>query len=204
MSHAVSDTDDLTSLIEAADVLAVGPGLGTGAWARQIFNVVRENRLPCVWDADALNLLAAAPFSANHRIVTPHPGEAARLLNSDTRSVQRDRLAALRSLTGMYGGVAVLKGAGTLVGCGDDVPRVCLSGNPGMAAPGMGDVLTGIIAALLAQGATAPLAAAAGVELHARAGDVAAEWGLRGMIASDLVAALRRVLRANDSRVVRP
>jgi NAD(P)H-hydrate epimerase len=108
--------------------------------------------------------------------------------------IQADRVAAVESLQQRYGGIAVLKGAGSLVATGDDVPWISTSGNPGMAAAGMGDVLTGIIAALLAQGLNAAQAALVGVESHARAGDVAARGGERGLIASDLVAALRDVI----------
>jgi len=100
----------------------------------------------------------------------------------------------LTQLRERYGGVVVLKGSGTLVSAGSGVPWLCTSGNPGMAAPGMGDVLTGVVAALLAQGLTPEDAAAIGVEVHARAGDRAAESGERGLLASDLLAELRSVI----------
>jgi ADP-dependent NAD(P)H-hydrate dehydratase / NAD(P)H-hydrate epimerase len=152
-----------------------------------------KSELPAVWDADALNLLAAKPDSAKNRIITPHPGEAATLLGSETVEIQADRPAALEALTTRYGGTAVLKGAGTLISASSDVPFICTAGNPGMAAPGTGDVLTGVVAAMLAQGLSVPAAAAAGVELHARSGDLAAKGGERGMLASDLIAALPAV-----------
>ena len=144
--------------------------------------------------ADALNWLAETPGEARNRVITPHPAEAARLLGSDTATVQADRRAAVMELQARFGGVAVLKGAGSLVFGGAEPPWLCTAGNPGMAAAGMGDVLTGVIAALLAQGLGPEEAAAAGVELHARAGDVAARSGERGLLAGDLIAALRDVV----------
>ena len=154
---------------------------------------VAASELPAIWDADALNLLTAMPATAEKRIVTPHPGEAGTLLGSNVAEIQIDRPAALQALVAKYGGIAVLKGAGTLISSTSDVPFICTSGNPGMAAPGMGDVLTGVIAALLAQGLSLTVAAAVGVELHARAGDVAAAAGERGMLASDVLGALPTV-----------
>lgn len=190
MSHGISSPKDLSQLIEKVDVIAFGPGLGLSDWARELYGLVSTSGKPAVWDADALNLLAGSPVSSAHRVITPHPGEAARLLGTTAAEIQADRPASLQSLSARYGGVAVLKGAGTLISSASGVPLVCTSGNPGMAAPGMGDVLTGVIAALLAQGLSPQDAAAVGVELHARAGDVAALGGERGMLASDLIAAL--------------
>jgi NAD(P)H-hydrate epimerase len=192
MSHAVSSREELSELIDKADVIAFGPGLGCSDWARALFAEIAASGKPAVWDADALNLLALTPSSIGNRIITPHPGEAATLLGVDSAEVQADRPGALASLAAKYGGVAVLKGAGTLISS-ESVPFICTAGNPGMAAPGMGDVLTGVIAALLAQGLSTGDAAAGGVELHARAGDAAAQGGERGMLASDLIAALPRV-----------
>lgn len=194
MSHAVEDADALAPLLERATAIAFGPGLGTSDWARQLYAVVNEIELPCVWDADALNLLAEAPADSERRIITPHPGEAARLLGESTAAVQGDRRAALRALKDRLGGVVVLKGANTLVTSKKAVPWLCTAGNPGMAAAGMGDVLTGIIAALLAQGLGKEASAVVGVEAHARAGDRAARVGERGTIASDLIAELRHVV----------
>jgi NAD(P)H-hydrate epimerase len=131
---------------------------------------------------------------AKNRIITPHPGEAASLLGISAGQVQADRRGAVEQLQARFGGVAVLKGAGTLVkGPTEDI-WVTTSGNPGMAAPGMGDVLTGIIAALLGQGLPLVDAATAGVEIHAQVGDVASLQGERGMIASDLLAELRSIV----------
>lgn len=194
MSHAVANAADLEPLLEKADVLAFGPGLGRSAWAQEMYERISTVTQPMVWDADALNLLAANPKSVGHRVITPHPGEAATLLGATTRTVQAGRPNALARLAEKYGGTVVLKGAGTLVSSSASVPVLCTSGNPGMASPGMGDVLTGIVAALLGQGLDPEQAAAAGVEFHARAGDRAAVAGERGLVASDLMEQLRAIL----------
>jgi len=193
MSHGINGEMALSTLLENVDVVAFGPGLGQSDWARELYEVVVKSELPAVWDADALNLLAATPNSADNRIITPHPGEAASLLGSITADIQADRPAALEALTRKYGGTTVLKGAGTLISARSEVPFICTAGNPGMAAAGMGDVLTGVVAALLAQGLPMSSAAAVGVELHARAGDLAARAGERGMLASDVISALQSV-----------
>ena len=192
MPHGIAEAGELEPLLERASVIAFGPGLGRSDWAEDLFRYVAELSLPAVWDADALNFLAEEPGVADHRVITPHPGEAARLLGIDTAAVQADRPAALAALVSRYGGVAVLKGAGSLTS--GEVPYLCTAGNPGMGSAGMGDVLTGVIAGLVAQGLVPELAAAVGVEAHARAGDLAAAGGERGLIASDLMAELRQVL----------
>ncbi|MDJ0700998.1 MAG: NAD(P)H-hydrate dehydratase [Woeseiaceae bacterium] len=194
MSHPVSTPKDLDGLLDRADVVAFGPGLGQTDWARALFGVVDTCGKPCVWDADALNLLAEAPGTSDARIITPHPGEAGRLLESTAGAVQADRPAALRKLAKNYGGIAVLKGAGSLVSSAEGAPWICTAGNPGMAAAGMGDVLTGVIAALLAQGHSIENAAAFGVQVHAMAGDRAALAGQRGLVATDLIAELRTIV----------
>lgn len=187
-----------------ATVIAIGPGLGRDGWAQRLWTQVRQvEGTPVVADADALNLLAASPAKLPaHWILTPHPGEAARLLGSDIAAIQADRLAAVRELHARYGAVIILKGAGTLVAGtpGDSVEiSICDRGNPGMATAGMGDVLTGIIAGLLAQlsrgsGASPEVAlhaARLAVLVHALAGDSAAQGGQRGLIAGDLIGELR-------------
>ncbi len=194
MTHGIEGAADLDPLLAIADVLAFGPGLGRSEWARELFAVVASDSRPAVWDADALNLLADEPGCADARILTPHPGEAGVLLGKPAAGIQSDRIAAVRALREKFGGVAVLKGAGSLISAGEEPPSICTAGNPGMASAGMGDVLTGIIAALLAQGLSAAEAALVGVETHARAGDRAARDGERGLIASDLMAELRAVM----------
>ena len=194
MSHGIANADDLDALIATADVIAFGPGLGRSAWAQGLYQRVAADERPCVWDADALNLLADAGGHVANRVITPHPGEAATLLDTSAGNIQADRLAALQGLQQRVGGSVVLKGAGSLVSSADGIPWICTAGNPGMAAPGMGDVLTGIIAALLAQGLGPEQAACVGVQAHALAGDSAARQGERGLMASDLIAELRAVL----------
>ena len=194
---AAESADALAPLLAAADAVAIGPGLGLGEQAAKLFDAVADGSGPAVIDADALTLLARQPRRRDDWILTPHPGEAARLLGSDSATVQRDRLAAAQAIAERYGGVCVLKGAGTIVAARSTTPSVCDRGNPGMATPGSGDVLTGIVAALAAAGAEGRQAAAAGVWLHATAGDRAAGSRPRGLIASDLLEELRRAV--NDS-----
>ena len=191
MSHGVADASELEPLLQRADVVAFGPGLGQSDWARALYARVATLSRPTVWDADALNLLAEQPQPADSRVITPHPGEAGRLLGVSAAEIQADRAGALESLQARYGGTVVLKGAGSLVSS-QPVPYLCSAGNPGMGSAGMGDVLTGVIAALLAQGVAE--AAAIGVEAHARAGDRAAASGERGLLASDLLDQLRAVV----------
>jgi NAD(P)H-hydrate epimerase len=195
--HGVTQPTALPPLLESVDVVAIGPGLGRSDWARALFEHVLASGRRLVLDADALNLLAEQQWAAPAgSVLTPHPGEAARLLQSDTRAVQADRLGALRRLTVRHpGAVVVLKGAGTLIGSVDErgispVPGICERGNPAMAAAGMGDVLTGAIAGILAQCRDPWLAARAGVMAHALAGDELARERDRGILALELAEAL--------------
>lgn len=193
MCHAVETPEHLDELIDRATVVALGPGLGRDDWAWQMFRRAIGTSPQKVVDADALNVLAEESLQRDDWILTPHPGEAARLLGTDGASIQADRLAAVREIARRYGGVAVLKGHGTLIGTRDSLPTLVRRGNPGMATAGMGDVLTGIVAGLLAQFPSDPLAAAsAAVHVHGFAGDLAtADGGERGLIAGDLFAHLR-------------
>jgi NAD(P)H-hydrate epimerase len=191
MCHGVSDRKDLAVLLDRSDTVAIGPGLGTDGWAQDLLEAVLSSGLPAVVDADGLNLLAQRPRRCEHWILTPHPGEAARLLASSTGAIQGARVDAVKELAERFGGTIVLKGAGTLVSSTEGPPWLCTAGNPGMAAPGMGDVLTGVIAALVAQGASLEKAAITGVQVHGQAGDMAAGRTPRGLLASDLMPALR-------------
>ncbi len=191
MCHAIESAKELAPLLERATVIALGPGLGTGKWSQAMFDAILESRLPMIVDADALNLLARADARRDDWILTPHPGEAARLIARKTAEIQLDRRGSLEQLAKKYGGTVVLKGAGSLISAVDGPHWLCTAGNPGMAAAGMGDVLTGIIAAFRAQGLDRELAAVSGVEVHARAGDAAAARGQRGLMASDLIEELR-------------
>ena len=187
--EAASDLDDLIGLVDAA---VVGPGLGRSDWASACLERVLASGLPLVADADALNLVAAAPVARGQWVITPHPGEAARLLASTVEEVERDRLASVRALADRYDAVAILKGANTLVASGGGPPAVCDRGNPGMASGGMGDVLSGVIGGLLVQTRDLSQSARMGVLLHALAGDDAAPAGQRGTLAADLMPYLRR------------
>jgi len=194
MVHAVQDAQDLQALLPRAGVIAIGPGLGQDDWARELWRQMLASGKPLVIDADALNLLAKAPQPPGDAILTPHPGEAARLLGLSTAQVQADRFTAAKALADRFHAVVVLKGAGSVVAAPDSVPRVIAAGNPGMAVGGMGDLLTGIIAALRAQGLGAFDAASTGALLHSLAGDAAASDGQRGLLPTDLLAPLRRLV----------
>lgn len=190
---------------EQVAVVVIGPGLGQSAWGQGLLQQVLTNWSgPMIIDADGLNGLAAfQPEPYPEWILTPHPGEAGRLLNQATAAVQADRFTAVRQLQRRYGGVAVLKGAGSLVqaldSAGEPVTWLCDQGNPGMASGGMGDVLAGLIGGLRAQGLSAVQSACLGVYLHAQAGDIAArEAGERGLLASDLWLPLRQLLNPRN------
>lgn len=198
MSHGVASGQELAPLLARATVVAIGPGLGQSAWSGQLLQVAQQQSLPLVIDADALNLLSQGQWDEsckrNSWILTPHPGEAARLLGCSVAQIQADRFQAVNQLQQRYGGVVVLKGAGTLISDGQTV-RLCARGNPGMASGGMGDVLTGLIAALVAQGLTLFDAAVIGVDVHAHAADrLARRMGERGLAATDLIPEIRRLL----------
>lgn len=195
MVHAVASSEDLRGLIDRADVIALGPGLGQSDWGLQLAAEACASGRPMVLDADALNLLAAGRIAASvNCVLTPHPGEAARLLGVDVAAIAQDRYAAVRELARRFRAIVVLKGAGSLVVDRDGAVAVCPFGNPGMASGGMGDALTGIIAALIAQGLGLVDAARAGITVHALAGDRAAGNGERGLLATDLIAELRMLV----------
>jgi len=196
LCRGVTQRSDVQAIVARADVIAVGPGLGKSAWSQLLWNCAYDTATPLIVDADALNLLAVDPARRDNWILTPHPGEAARLLQCDVASIEQDRYAAVTALQQRYGGVCVLKGAGTLIANGRDPIVVIETGNPGMASGGMGDVLTGVIAALLAQGLSLSAAANVGAALHGAAGDAAAVDGERGMLASDLLPKIRRLVNA--------
>jgi NAD(P)H-hydrate epimerase len=194
ISHAVADARDLRPLLERAGVVVIGPGLGKSGWAKSLLACVLDTVLPLVVDADALNLLAVQGGRRDNWVLTPHPGEAGRLLRQPTAAVQADRFAAVRAIQDRHAGSVVLKGAGSIVCSGDGPFAVCAAGNPGMATAGMGDVLSGVIGGLLAQGMSLAEATLAGVCLHACAGDRAALGGERGLLARDVIAELRPLL----------
>lgn len=204
MVKAVEESEDLDSLLPLASVVVLGPGLGQSDWSRLCLKIALaalvKNPVPLVLDADALNFLSQG-LGINEighvkdLILTPHPGEAARLLDSNTGDIQQDRVKAAEKLQASFGGVCILKGAGTLVSYrqgGRLQTNQCAHGNPGMASGGMGDVLSGVLGGLLAQGYSASDSARLGVCIHSRAADiVAARDGERGMLASDLLESIR-------------
>lgn len=192
MSHAVEDAEQLMPLLDKATVVVIGPGLGQDQWAQCVLQQIANLNKPCVWDADALNWLAAHPCKLNKGVFTPHPGEAARLLNCSTAEIAKDRFAAVQALQSAYGGVWILKGAGSLITDGNHI-WISTTGNPGMASGGMGDVLAGICGSLMAQGLGVLEACQLAVYVHGQAADLsAAQEGERGMLASDLIVKLRQ------------
>lgn len=193
MVHAVDDAAAFGAALAGTDTLAVGPGLGQADWGTTLFHRALGHSGPIVVDADALSGLAGSGIRREDWVLTPHPGEAARLLETTVGAILADRFAAAEAIVERYGGSVVLKGAGTLI---IDKQRcvVCTEGNPGMASGGMGDVLTGVIAGLRAQGLKAFEAACLGVQAHARAADRAAREGERGLLAADVLEGLRRVV----------
>ena len=197
MSHGVETLDELMPLIKRANVIAIGPGLGQSEWAKLLFARVLESDLPIIIDADGLNLLAEEEQSSQNWVITPHPGEAARLLKTDVSTIQSDRFQSARDLHEKYHGPVVLKGAGSITIDLEGNLYVCSEGNPGMSTGGMGDVLTGVIAGLVAQGIDIERATQVGVLIHARAGDMAASSGERGMMATDLMPHLRELANPN-------
>ncbi|MDF2488512.1 MAG: nnr [Pseudomonas sp.] len=199
MALGVSSANQLMGVLARASVVVVGPGLGQASWGRSLLSAVASAQLPQVWDADALNLLASTPLALpSASVITPHPGEAARLLGVSTEAVQADRPGAARKLARKYASVCVLKGAGTLVADPAGRLALCSRGHPAMAGAGLGDVLTGVLAALLAQGLADWDAACLGVWLHACAGERLGVNG-RGLAAGDLIPVIRELLEEHSA-----
>ena len=205
MVRGVEDGTQLDEFSGQVDVLVTGTGLGQLPWSEDMLVSCLEFPVPVVIDADGLNLLAGMSFKWKDRlpgnwILTPHPAEAARLLKSTARQVQLDRVGTAQSIARNFQAFVVLKGCGTVVAAPDGRYAICPFGNPGMATAGSGDVLAGVIGAMVAQGIDDLWQAAmAGVLAHALAGDLAAaQGGERGLLASDITRCLPRVL--NPSR----
>lgn len=179
-----------TAIVDRADVVLIGSGLGRTAFGAEFWGAAQSWPQPRVIDGDGLYWLAQQPKRHAAQVLTPHEGEAARLLQCNVGDVRNDRPGICRAIQQRYGGVCVLKGTGTLISDGDGL-WLCPYGNAGMATAGMGDALAGIIAGLIAQGLAPSAAAQLGVWLHARAGDAtAARFGDRGFMTSDVIAAL--------------
>ncbi len=201
MAYGVADTKKLKVLADRADVMAIGPGYGNSAWGQALFSCLADTPQYKVIDADALKLLAAESMFCDRWVLTPHPGEAAKLLSTDSRTVQSDRLCAAKEIVHKFGGICVLKGSGTII-CSKRHAVVCPLGSAAMATAGMGDVLSGVVAALLAQSLPSTTfktgasnnatdwlytAVLRGVYLHALAAERAAGSRRRGVLASDLM-----------------
>jgi hydroxyethylthiazole kinase-like uncharacterized protein yjeF len=199
MAVGVESANQLLALGAGASVWVVGPGLGQGAWGRSLLSAASISSAVQVWDADALNLLAQGvvklPVNA---VLTPHPGEAGRLLGISSAEVQADRPAAARALAQRYGQVCVLKGAGSFIAAPSGELWLCERGHPVMAGAGLGDVLAGLIGSLLGQGLPAVDAARLAVYLHACAGERLASQG-RGLAASDLCAVIRELMQEHSA-----
>ena len=200
MVHGLIHGSELPTLLDAASVVVCGPGIGRSAWGQQMLEQVVASGKPRVLDADALNLLSGrVAIPADNHILTPHPGEAARLLNCLVPEVEADRMAAARNLQALYGGTVLLKGAGTVVASEDGGLDIISGSNPGMATGGMGDVLSGIVAAVLAQIGDGQKAAVLGASVHLAAADRAARTtGFIGLIPTDVIDALPLVFRESE------
>jgi len=206
------DASAVQEVLSKATVIVVGPGLGTNAWGQKLLQSVLLTSKPMVVDADALNILASGCLNAHlsslrlqASVITPHPGEASRLLNVSTQQINQDRIAAVERLQKQFSSVVLLKGSGTLIGASiganfkNEPDDLCLSlcpyGNPGMGSGGMGDVLSGIIGSLMAQGINPDQSAKLGACAHACAADNMVEtFGERGLMATDLIDEVRRLI----------
>ena len=193
LAHFDLEKSDNIEAYNWATNLVIGPGLGNDNWAKKLFLDALESDLAMVLDADGLNLLAHNPVKRDNWILTPHPGEAAHLLGCSIADIEKDRFNAARELQQVFGGVIILKGAGTLI-CDNKRSYIANVGNPGMASGGMGDVLSGIIGGLLAQGLDLLQAAILGVCIHGLSADLAAEKDERGLLASDLFPYIRKLV----------
>ena len=196
MVSAVAHRNDIVPLLAWADAVVIGPGLGAAPWGEQMLHAALASAKPLLVDADALRLIAQrpSPLPAGS-VLTPHPGEAAALLGASSAAIQADRCRAAATLARTYAATAVLNGQGSLV-AGDAGLAMSLSGNPGMASGGMGDVLSGIIGSFLAQGVPAAAAARLGTELHAVAADRAAQRvGRIALLPMDVIDELGALLK---------
>lgn len=199
----LTDHELLQKPLSQASIIILGPGLGQSDWSEFLYDVTiqyaQANQVPCLVDADGLNLLAKhqSGFRAsNHVIFTPHPGEAGRLLGKTTEDIQKNRTESIQALQKKLGGVVVLKGHESLVCTAKEPLYVCQAGNSAMASGGMGDLLSGIIAGLVTQGLSLWQATQMGVLLHAKAGEKTLKAkGGPSLLASDLLPELKPLLK---------
>ena len=206
MVNEVNSGQDLEELLEKPDTIVIGPGLGQSAWSEQMlqktFIEAKKRNLPVVMDADALNLLSKLKLASGtpkKLVITPHPGEAAKLLKRPVETIQRDRFKSVMDLEKKLSAVSVLKGSGSLV-CsranGTQKIGVCNAGNPGMAKGGMGDILSGVIGSFISQGLSLAAATEAGVDIHSKAADLTElEMGELGLLPSDVINNIRYLLK---------
>lgn len=201
MVQSVTHGSELRPLIDAATVIVCGPGIGQGAWGQQMLQQVVASGKPRVLDADALNLLSTRVAQrAEEQVLTPHPGEAARLLGCTVPDVEADRIAAAIRLQELHGGVVLLKGAGTVVADGEGVPVIVSGSNPGMATGGMGDVLAGMIGSIWGQVNNAQQATVAGASLHLEAARAASgSRGYMGLLPADVIEILPTILSQTEN-----
>ncbi len=205
MAIGVSSGQELEPFLSRPSVLVLGPGLGTSAWSEQLLQKALDTKISMVIDADALNIISSGKIqisreNAENCVITPHPGEAARLLNISVKEVELDRVSAVIELQKVFGTTVVLKGLGTIV-CGrsSEVVSICPYGNPGMASAGMGDLLSGVIGGLLAQSLSCISAAELGCCLHSHAADVLVDQlGQRGLMATDLLRSISNQLMIQE------
>jgi NAD(P)H-hydrate epimerase len=197
MCRGVERPSDLDAFQAVSDALVLGPGLGQTDWAQALWEALVLAEMPLVLDADGLNWLAKYPKERKHWVLTPHAGEAARLLGKLPAMIEQDRLGSANAIARKYGAITILKGARSLIAepvePNETLVSVCSYGNPGMATAGVGDVLAGVLGGLLAQLRDPGRVARIGVVLHALAGDAAAKEGERGLVASDLLPHIRRL-----------
>ena len=206
MVNGVNSGQDLENLLEKPDTIVIGPGLGQSAWSEQMlqktFIEAKKRNLPVVMDADALNLLAKLKLASGapkKLVITPHPGEAAKLLNRSVQTIQEDRFKSVKDLEKKLGTVTVLKGSGSLVCSRRNATQkigVCSAGNPGMAKGGMGDILSGLIGSFISQGLNLIDATEAAVDIHSKAADITElEMGELGLLPSDVLNNVRYLLK---------
>jgi|TARA_B100001250_G_scaffold392909_1_gene395146 NAD(P)H-hydrate epimerase len=195
LCFGIETSNQLEDCLDDVDAIVLGPGLGNSSWSNNLYRIIINSKLPIILDADALNILARDKEKRDNWILTPHPGEASKLLDKNSKEIQCDRMSNVKKISDRFGGVVVLKGCNTLVmQDGESSPSVCTYGNSGMAVAGMGDVLAGIIGSLVAQNIKPIEAAIAGVMIHALAGDAESINGKKGMIPSDLMSHIRRIV----------
>ncbi|WWO96435.1 MAG: NAD(P)H-hydrate dehydratase [Candidatus Dasytiphilus stammeri] len=189
----------LEKYIKWANTIIIGPGIGQQSWGKKIMFRIKQSHQPSLWDADALTFLANNRNIRMNRIITPHSGEAAKLLKMHISEVEKDRLQAAKLLAKYYGGVVVLKGSGTVIASHSGEVAIADVGNVGLATGGMGDILSGIIGSFLGQQFSIYKAAILGCIVHGVAADILSASGTRGMVASDLLPIIFKLVNCNRS-----